>query len=191
MHSYLLLELSSLVFLLRHPLSYSDGHVCCREKQEEEAPKTLVLLWCQLLSYFPSFFRSLLFLRFLYPSSHHDRLFHLFLFEQLIRGGFAGAGRGAGTKGFADVEGGAGAREFPGMGGGASARELAGVGGGTVAKSLFGCEGFLSSGVGEGDQSTGVSDGLKKPDRAKLECGADCGGRKDVGKGSICGLIGS
>lgn len=87
--------------------------------------------------------------------------------------------------------GGAGAREFPGMGEGASARELAGVGVGTVAKSLFGCEGFLSSGVGEGDQSTGVSDGLKKPDSAKLECGADCRGRKDVGKGSICGLIGS
>lgn len=122
-----MLELSSLAFLLRHPLSYSGGHVCCREKQEEE---------------------------------------------------------GAGTKGFADVGGGAGASQFPGMGGGANTREFAGVGGGTVAKGgatakkLFGCEGFLSSGVGEGDQSTGVSDGLKKPDRAELEGVADCGGRK-------------
>ena len=131
-----MLELSSLVFFLCHPPSYSDGHICCREKQEEEAPKTLVLLWCQLLSYFPSLFRSLLFLCFLYHSSHHDRLFHLFLFEQLIWGGFAGAGRGAGTKGFADVGGGAGAREFPGMGGGPSAREFAGVGGGTAAKGV-------------------------------------------------------
>lgn len=78
---------------------------------------------------------------------------------------------------------------FPGMGGGASAREFAGVGGGT-AKRLHRCGGFLGSGVGEGDQSIGLSNGLKKPDRAKLEGGADCGGRRGVGKGGICGLIG-
>lgn len=52
---------------------------------------------------------------------------------------------------------------FPGMGGSASAREFAGVGEGT-AKRFYGCGGFHGSGVGEGDQSTGVSDGLKRPD---------------------------